>query len=102
MNVRQAAKILEDHQDGNENSKPINEACRMGAEALKNPLLAFIKEEVPFRLDEMLGVPEEEQTPELVAEIVSRLYDENDVMFDYAALDDFIIEILDENGVSHS
>lgn len=102
MTVKRAIEILDPaHREHYESIEPVNEACRMGMEALKNPLLALIKEEVPFRLSEVIGVSEDKQTFELIEEIVDRLYDENNVMFDYDALDSFIIGILDERGVSH-
>lgn len=71
----------------------------LAIEALEKPLLAFIRQEVPFRLRTMMNLDEEQITPELVDEIVTRLYDKNDIMFDYEALDYFIQNILEENGI---
>lgn len=96
MSVKRAIEILDpEHRESYESIDPVNEACRMGMEALKNPLLAFIKQEVPFRLEEVFGIPADEQTPELIEEIVDRLYDTNDVIFDYDGLDSSIIGILE-------
>lgn len=56
ISIERAIEILDpEHREHYESIDPVNEACRMGMEALKNPLLAFIKQEVPFRLEEVLG-----------------------------------------------
>lgn len=100
MTPERAAEILDpQHREVYDSIETVNEACRMGMEALKTPLLAFIKEEVPFRLKEVLGVPDEAQTLELVEEMVDRLWENNDVMFDYDALDDFLLGILGEHDI---
>lgn len=61
-----------------------------------SPLYDFIKQEVPFRLTEILGVDERTVTPELVKEIARDLYAESDVMFDYDRLDRWMAEKYDE------
>lgn len=59
------------------------------------PLLDFIKNEVPFRLKEILGFPEEKITGELINSCVKELYDNSDVMFDYDAIDSLLIGVCD-------
>lgn len=100
ISIERAIETLDpEHREHYESIDPVNEACRMGMEALKNPLLAFIKQEVPFRLEEVLEVPEGSRTFELIEECVDRLYESSDVMFDYDALDSFLTGILDEHGI---
>lgn len=54
ISIERAIEILDpEHREHYESIDPVNEACRMGMEALKNPLLAFIKQEIPFRLEEV-------------------------------------------------
>lgn len=64
-------------------------------------LLTFVREEVRFRLQEMLGVREHDITPELVEDLSDLLYDNADVMFNYDRLDEFLAELLDNRGVRH-
>lgn len=46
MTVERAKEILDpEHQEHYDSIEPVNEACRMGREALASPLLAFIKSE---------------------------------------------------------
>ena len=63
-------------------------------EAIESPLLAFLKEEVPFRLRELLEIPEERITPEAVDACVNYLYDHSDLMFRYDAIDGCLLTIL--------
>ena len=45
ISIERAIEILDpEHREHYESIDPVNEACRMGMEALKNPLLAFIKQ----------------------------------------------------------
>lgn len=53
----------------------------------EDKLLAFIKQEVPFRLREVLKVPEEKITGELINACTKELYDNSDIMFDYDSID---------------
>lgn len=76
-----------------------DEALNLAIEALEHPLLAFIKEEVPFRLREILGVPEEDIMPEVIDTLVNALWDDNDPMFDYDGLDQFLTEKLEAMGI---
>lgn len=100
ISIERAIEILNpEHREHYESIDLVNEACRMGMEALKNPLLAFIKQEVPFRLEEVLEVPEGSRTFEIIEECVDCLYESSDVMFDYDALDSFLTGILDEHGI---
>ncbi len=72
---------------GNEELK---KALLMGADALDDPLGAFIEEEVPFRLEEILELPEGRRTPEAVQACVDALNENIDVMFNYDELDEFL------------
>lgn len=63
-----------------------------------SPLYNFIKEEVPYRLREIFGYSSEQITPELVDGLVTALYDNSDVMFNYDALDNWLSERLDDRG----
>ena len=63
------------------------------------PLLAFVKEEVPFRIREILGVDEEEISEELIAEIAAHLFENSDILFDYDAIDNEITDIFDKRGI---
>lgn len=101
MTVERAMEILDpEHREHYDSIEPVNEACRMGREALASPLLAFIKQEVPFRLNEVLNLPEDAViTDELIEECVDRLYKNNDIMFDYEAIDSFLLLVLNEHGI---
>lgn len=80
-------------------SEDRTKALELALDALKYPLLAFVKEEVPFRLAEIHGIADAD--PELVDELIADLYDHSDVMFDYDAVDDYLREKLDERGIEH-
>lgn len=69
---------------------------------MKDPLKALIKQEVPHRLMEVLEVDPERVTPELKKDIVNRLSENSDIMFDYDAIDNFIAGILKEYGVPNN
>lgn len=71
-----------------------DEALDVAVEALESPLLSFIKDEVPFRLREILDVSEEQITPELIDMCVNYLHDNSDVMFNYDAIDDSLRTIV--------
>lgn len=58
-------------------------------------LKAFIEQEVPYRLENM-GLPDDQITDDLVRECVNRLYESNDIMFDYDKIDDFLLDIVDK------
>lgn len=60
-----------------------------------DPLFDFIKKEVPFRLREILNVPEEKITGELINSCVKELYDNSDAMFDYDAIDSLLVGVCD-------
>lgn len=66
-----------------------------------DPLLDFIKQEVPFRLQEVIGIAPEKITTELVDSIVDALYDNSDIMFDYDKLDSWLIGQIEAEGNSH-
>lgn len=77
------------------------DACRVACEVMRkyhtqadSGLLAFIQEEVPYRLNELdLDV---EITDDLVAECVKKLHESSNVMFDYDKMDDFLLDIVDK------
>lgn len=63
------------------------------------PLLGFIKQEVPFRLENIFNIPSEKITPNIVDVCVWSLYDNSDVMFDYDSMDDHLRELLKEYDI---
>lgn len=65
----------------------VNKKCK--DYVCRYPLKEFIKNEVPFRLDEILNL---DASDEVVEYIIESLWEKNDVMFDYDSLDDFIEE----------
>lgn len=70
------------------------------AEATKVPaLLAFIRQEVPFRLKNIFNIPEEKISPNIVDVCVWSLYDNSDVMFDYDSMDEHLREVLKEYDI---
>lgn len=73
----------------------------MARDAMRYPLRAFIKDEVPFRLEEILGVSAEDETQELVDDLIEDLDSHSDIMFNYDAIDDRLREQLDERGVKY-
>ena len=58
-----------------------------------NHLLAFIEEEVPFRMKEVLDI---ETSPDILQVLIEELKDHNDVMFDYDALDGWLMDKYEE------
>ena len=64
-----------------------------------SPLLDFIKQEVPFRLKEIFGIPDEKITPNIVDACVDFLCEHSDVMFAYDSIDEHIREILEANDI---
>lgn len=100
MTPDRAAEILDpEHREHYDSIETVNEACRMGMEALKNPLLEFIRQEVPFRFREILGVPEDAITEELTDECVKTLWDGCDRMLNYDWIDEAIGGVLKEYGI---
>lgn len=71
-------------------------ALQAAVEAIQNPLLAFIREEVPFRLKEVLWLPEEQITSDVIEECIDRLWNNTDVMFDYDGMDRFLEDTVSE------
>lgn len=55
-----------------------------------DPLLDFIKDEVPFRLAETIGLSQERITEELVEQLVDNLYEHSDIMFNYDRIDEWL------------
>jgi hypothetical protein len=68
----------------------------------KSPLLIFIEQEVPFRLREILNVPEKFLTAEVIETCVKKLYTSNDIMFAYDGIDEFLTNTLEELGINNS
>lgn len=105
MEIDRAIEILNpEHREHYDSIETVNEACRMGMaalEAMKSPLHEFIKREVPFRLLDIMGVSEEAMEDIPVDEIVEKLYEYNDVMFDYDAIDEFLRNELHERGLDY-
>ncbi len=90
LTIDEAILEKDDTSDYAEFIRRKDEAVRIALEALKDPLGAFIEEEVPFRLEEILEVPEERVTPEAVQACVDALNEDTDVMFSYDRLDEFL------------
>lgn len=64
-----------------------------------DPLLDFIKNEVPFRLKEVLEFPEEKITKNIIQACVKTLYDDSGIMFDYDAIDRTLEDTCNEFGL---
>lgn len=65
-----------------------------------SPLLAFIKQEVPFRLREIFNIPACELPQHIVDSCIDDLYENNEVMFDYDSIDAHIRGVLTAYGVN--
>ena len=62
---------------------------------LEDPLLAFLSEFVPFRLDKIFGVPKEEiRNDAAVAACVNRLYENANILFNFEKVDELLREAL--------
>ena len=84
----QAAKLWNAHADND-------------TEATKVPaLLAFIRQEVPFRLKNIFNIPDEKISPNIVDVCVWSLYDNSDVMFCYDSMDEHLREVLKEYDIN--
>ncbi len=69
-------------------------------EATKVPaLLAFIRQEVPFRLKNIFNIPDEKISPNIVDVCAWSLYDNSDVMFDYDSMDEHLRGVLKEYDI---
>lgn len=73
-----------------------DEALLVALSMLEHPLYHFIEDEVPFRLREILDVPEEKITPELVSTCVEHLKDHSEVMFNYDGIDETLQTIVND------
>ncbi len=78
------------------------EAVEIILRAAENPLLAFVEKEVPFRLTEMFGDLNGEITDDICQDCTERLYEENDILFDYDRIDSFLLDVLAEYGIHQS
>jgi len=66
----------------------------------KTSLRQYIDEEVPYRLVEVLGIPEEDVDEDTVFICADALEEDSDVMFNYDAIDGFLRDRLKELGVT--
>jgi hypothetical protein len=74
MTVERAAEILDpEHREHYESIEPVNEACRMGMEALSDPLLFFIKKEIESIAGESSDERKEDAANELAGSYASRI-----------------------------
>ena len=73
-----------------------DEALLVALSMLEHPLYHFIEDEVPFRLREILDIPEEKITPELVSACVEYLKDHSEVMFNYDGIDETLQTIVND------
>ncbi len=67
-----------------------------GEQNTDSPLLSFIKQEVDYRLKDIIRVDAENITEELKNACVRKLYDDSDLMFDYDSIDNALEEICGE------
>lgn len=75
----------------------LNQSIATALEALKNPLTAFLQEEVPYRLREVFGMSEDKITPELVEFAVRRLEACSDwAVLDLEAMDGFLANLIED------
>lgn len=61
-----------------------------------NPLVDFIKDEIPFRLRGVLELPEGKITDDFVRACVTERYDSPNTMFDYDVIDSLLIGVCDD------
>ena len=66
---------------------------------MEDPLMKFIELEVPFRLAEIHGIEDTDQ--DIVDFITSELKKDNDVLFDYDAIDSFIERQIEKYQAEH-
>ena len=76
------------------------EALLTAAGLMENTLMAFLRDEVPFRLTEILGV-EYPLEPEIETACRNILFNESDQIFNYDKMDELLGEVLDEYQVPH-
>lgn len=62
-------------------------------------LYEFLKEEVPFRLKDILDIPEEKMSENLIKSCVDTLYEDSDAVFDYDSIDSVLKDVCEELGV---
>lgn len=70
-------------------------SCRY-SKPVKGKLEAFLEEEIPFRITEILGFSD--VSTEMIEAVVEAVVDNSDCVFDYDAFDRFIVEELTELG----
>ena len=84
-------------------SKHIREmaALEVKEEEQKDPLLAFIEQEVPFRLHDIFDwLPEEIITSDVIDQCIDALWSDTNVMFAYDSIDDVITKELENLGIT--
>lgn len=59
----------------------------------------FIEQEVPFRLREILTIPEGKEFDDIAEDCIRTLLENTDIIFDYDAIDELLNRICDEHGV---
>lgn len=67
--------------------------------AEETPLSKFIRQEVPYRLVEVLGVSAEKITAEALRACVDLLEHNTSILFDYDRIDQTLREVLKEHGI---
>lgn len=65
----------------------------------ETPLSQFIRQEVPCRLVEVLGIPVEKVTAEVLRACVDLLESDTSILFDYDRIDQTLLEVLKEHGI---
>lgn len=68
-------------------------------DAEERPLTLFLREEVPFRLQEILGLPDTLVTEELIQACVSELSENSELMFNQDKIDELLRGVLRKRGI---
>lgn len=70
-----------------------------GAERQQDPLTAFLRQEVPYRLQETFELPSEMIRTELVDACLEALENDSEVLFNFEGIDSKLGEVLDQHGL---
>ena len=62
-------------------------------------LTQFIRQEVPYRLTEILDIPSEQITGEAIQECVETLDNDTSILFDYDRIDKALLDVLKKHGI---
>lgn len=65
----------------------------------ERPLTLFLREEVPFRLQEVLELPDTLVTDELIQACVAELSENSELMFDHDKIDELLRGVLRNSGI---